>query len=113
MKLCPNCGNEISDELFEKINECFFCGNPDFSEEAQRLLNYTYKKVNCSACGKLMKSGEGHSFNSLFHKFPKRIKINPFEWVILCKKCDLEIEPTLDLSIIKRRRKWFTFWRRK
>lgn len=112
VRVCPRCGNETSKEILNDIGGCFFCGNPDFSEEAYQLLNYPHRKVNCTACGKLMKSGEAHTFNSLLYRFPKRIKINPFEWVILCTKCDLEVAPTLDLSIIKRRN-WFTFWRRK
>jgi len=41
MKICPKCENEISDELFNRIVECFFCGNPDFSDITGRAPSKT------------------------------------------------------------------------
>lgn len=102
MKTCPSCGNETSEEIVNDIGGCYFCGNTDFSEEAELLRDYEYRKVNCSSCGKLMTTGQGHWYNPLFHKFPKRVRVNPVEGVRLCNECDSEINVKQDLTIIKK-----------
>ncbi len=95
MKTCPNCGNEISDELLNKTKKCFFCDNTDFSEKAMELLGYEFRKVNCTSCGALMTTQDAHTINPIFHKFSKKLEVGRFDWVYLCKKCDDKIDVTL------------------
>ena len=94
MRTCAKCGNEISDELFDRTKKCFFCGNPDFSEEAMELLDYVRNKVNCTSCGALMKVQDAHTINPIFYKFSKPLKVGRFDWVRLCKQCDGKIKIT-------------------
>jgi len=45
MKTCPKCENETSDELFNKLRECYFCGNPDFSGITKTDLRFKLELV--------------------------------------------------------------------
>ncbi len=102
IKVCPRCGNETSEEILNEISGCYFCGNTDFSEEAELLRDYEYRKVNCSSCGKLMTTNQGHWYNPLFYKFPKRVRVNLLEGVRLCNECDSKINVKQDFTRIKK-----------
>ena len=103
MKGCPKCGNETSEGVLNDIGGCYFCGNTDFSEEAHRLPDDS-RKLNCSLCGRLVTLEEMHRYNPLFYKFSKKIIVGPFDWVNLCKKCDIEANAKQDFAFIKKLR---------
>ena len=101
VKFCPRCGNETSEEILKDIGDCFFCGNPDFSEEAYRLPEDSIK-VNCYLCGGLADSEEMHRYNATLFGFSKKSDDGCFDWVDLCSECDSEINARKYFKIFKK-----------